>query len=86
VPLSAAIGGAAGKRLTRVPTRLPAYWKANFLRRLKEGAIDVLVEFAATCPCRIHKSVSSRCMGKRRGCPRRRRRSRIVTTSGTVSC
>ncbi len=26
------------------------YWKASFLRRLEPGAIDVLVEFAATCP------------------------------------
>jgi FAD/FMN-containing dehydrogenase len=26
------------------------YWKASFLRRLESGAIDVLVQFAATCP------------------------------------
>lgn len=26
------------------------YWKASFLRRLEQGAIDVLVEFTATCP------------------------------------
>jgi FAD/FMN-containing dehydrogenase len=26
------------------------YWKASFLRRLEQGAIDALVEFAATCP------------------------------------
>jgi hypothetical protein len=26
------------------------YWKASFLRRLEQGAIDVLLEFAATCP------------------------------------
>jgi FAD binding domain len=37
-------------------------------------------------PRRTLRSVSSRCMGRRRACPRRRRRSRIVTTSGTVSC